>query len=392
MLRSKLRILCVTLLLLWIVSSLSVSVFADKPLPIRIGATVSREGKYVQTSLMMSKAFSFWIESVNGRGGLLGRPVELITYDDKSNTELTEKLYRKLIEEDKVDFVFSPYSSPLTLVASKVSEKSKKLMLAVAAAAEAPWKRGYRYLFQLYAPAQRQFIGVLDIMARNKYRKLAIIFDETSVFNQDIVKGIRHWAKVFRLQIVFDEAYSDGKRDLPAIVDKLKALGIDGLINSSYPPDSYELIRLLEKAKFKPKVLAMPIVPAYPNFPKKVGPYANYILGPSQWEPIDRIPFPGTRSFMEGFKTHTGLTPTFHSTAAYAACQLMEEAIKKVGALDNTKMRDYIAALDTVTVLGRFKVNPAGMQVGHNSFIIQWQNGKKEIVWPRKMQTARPRF
>ena len=380
------------LLFLVAMSLLSLSALAEKPLPIRIGATVSLEGKYVQTSLMMRKAFSYWVASVNKRGGLLGRPVELITYDDKSNKELTEKLYRKLIEEDKVDLVFSPYSTPLTLVASKVCEKNKKLMLAIAAAAEDPWKRGYRYLFQLYAPAQRQFIGVLDIMAKNKFRKMAVIFDDTSEFNHDIVKGIRHWAKIFRLQIIFDHAYSDGKKELPGIVAKLKNMGIDALINSSYPPDSYELLRLLEKAEFKPKVLALPIVPAYPNFQERVGPYANHVFGPSQWEPIDRIPFPGTRSFMEGFKAHTGLTATFHSTSAFAACQLMEEAINKFGSLDNSKMRDYIAALDTVTVLGRFKVNPAGMQVGHNSFIVQWQNGKKEIVWPRKMQTARPRF
>jgi len=163
---------------------------AEAP-PIVIGATVSSEGKYVEPSHMIQKAFQLWVHEINQKGGLLGREVKLILYDDKSDAAQAKTLYRKLIEQDRVDLVFSPYSTPLTLATSEVSEGHKKLMLAVAAAAEKPWQRGARYLFQLYAPANRQFIGLLDMMARKNLMTLCVLYDETSAFNLDIVNGVK---------------------------------------------------------------------------------------------------------------------------------------------------------------------------------------------------------
>ena len=117
---------------------------------------------------------------------------------------------------------------------------------------------------------------------------------------------------------------------------------------------------------------------------------ADKVFGPSQWEPRERIPFPGTQQFVTAFKRFTNRSPSYHAGSAYAACQLYEDAIRKTQSFDNQKIRDYIASLDTVTVIGRFKVDSNGKQIGHNPIIIQWQKGKKEIVWPSKMQTAPP--
>jgi branched-chain amino acid transport system substrate-binding protein len=365
---------------------------ADDPSPIIIGATVSMEGKYEEPSKMIQEAFHFWVDEVNQKGGLLGRKVKLILYDDKSDKERTKLLYKRLIEQDKVDLVFSPYSTPLTLVASDVSEQHEMMMLAVAAAAEAPWQRGARYLFQLYAPAKRQFIGLMDMMAKKNLKSLAVLYDETSAFNLDIVKGIEKWATLFKIDIVYRKGYREGQKELPALIAEVKTKNANGLVLSAYPPDSYELLRLLREMDYRPTVLGMPIVPAHPDFYKKVGDMADRTFGPSQWEPDERIPFPGTRRFVESFTQFTGHLPSFHAASAYSACKLYEKAISHTQSIENGKLCDYIATLDTVTVLGRFKVDSSGKQVGHNSFIIQWQNGKKEIVWPQKMQTAQPIF
>ena len=265
-------------------------------------------------------------------------------------------------------------------------------MLAAAAAAEKHWQRGARYLFQLYAPANRQFIGLLDLMAKKNLKTLSVLYDATSDFNIDTMHGVQEWAGFFGIDLVYQLGYEDGQKDLPGLLAEVKRKDAKGLVLSAYPPDCYELIRLLKEMRYRPDVLAMPIAPVHPDFQKKVGAMANHIFAPSQWEPDERIPFPGTRRFVEEFKKFAGHLPSFHAASAYAACKLYEQAITRTQSIDNGKLRDYSSALDTGTVLGRFKVDLTGKQIGHNSFIIQWQNGKKEIVWPQKMQTVQPIF
>ena len=179
-------------LIIVLVLTLSIPSFAqeDETRPILIGATVSMEGKYSEPSFMVRKAFRLWEHEVNDSGGLLGRPVKLILYDDKSQKELVRKLYAKLIEQDKVDLVFSPYGTPLTLLASEVSEQKRMVMLACAASGEKIWERGYKYVFGVYALANRYYIGFLDLMAREGFETVAIIY-ENSPFHIDVAKGTK---------------------------------------------------------------------------------------------------------------------------------------------------------------------------------------------------------
>jgi branched-chain amino acid transport system substrate-binding protein len=147
------------------------SAWAAESKPILIGATVSLEGKYSEPSFMIRNAFRLWEQEVNARGGILGRPVKLILHDDKSQKKRVRQLYKKLIVEEKVDFVFSPYGTPLTLAASEISERNKMVMLACAASGELIWERQYKYIFGVYALAKRYFIGLLDLMAREGFEK-----------------------------------------------------------------------------------------------------------------------------------------------------------------------------------------------------------------------------
>ena len=175
-------------------------VFGSKSKPILIGATVSLEGKYIGPSFMIQNGFRVWEKEVNQRGGILGRTVKLILHDDKSKKERVRHLYENLLTKEKVDLVFSPYSTTLTLVASEVSERHKCVMLASGASGESIWERGYRYIFGVYAPAGRYFIGFLDLIARNGLKSLAILHENSS-FNVHAARGAHEWANRFGLNI-----------------------------------------------------------------------------------------------------------------------------------------------------------------------------------------------
>lgn len=368
-----------------------VSVSSAETKPIRIGATVSLDGKYSEPSAMIQGGYKLWESQVNQRGGLLGRPVQLILYNDKGDEKLVSRFYEKLIKEDKVDLVFSPYGTPLTLVASEVSERHGYVMLASGASGEKIWERGYKNVFGMYATANRYFIGLLDLMARNGLKSVAVLYENSS-FNIDVAAGIDSWAKQFGLKVAFSKGYKSGKTDLPGLLSEARAVNPDGIMLSAYPADGYVLLNLMEQAKYRPKVVGITIAPSYPDFQKVAGNMAEGVFGPSQWEPDERIPFPGTKKFIIDYKSFTDILPSYHAGSSYASCQIIENAIIRNNSFDQKKIRDFISSLDTVTVIGRFKVDHSGKQIGHNPILIQWQNGEKQIVYPTKMQTAPPKF
>ncbi len=361
------------------------------PVPVCIGATVSLSGKYREPSAMVRDGYELWQKQVNAGGGLLGRPVRLLFYDDRSSPELTAQLYEKMITEDKVDLVLSPYSTPLTAAAAEVTTRHGFTLLAAGAGGDAIWNGKCHNVFTIYSPGRRYFIGFLDIMASNGLNSLAIVYENSS-FNRDVAAGAAEWAERFGLQVSLSIPYDSGKNEFPGILKLLQRENPDGLILSSYPDDSYLLLDLMKKAQYRPRALGLTIASTYPDFYRKAGPIAEGIFGASQWEPDERIPFPGTRKFITDFTSLTKTAPSYHAGSAYAVCQILEKAINSCQCLDQARIADFIKSLDTVTIIGRFKVDRDGKQTGHNTITIQWQNGRKEIVFPANMQTAPPKL
>ena len=364
---------------------------AEPAPPIRIGATVSLSGKYEEPSLMVRDAMKLWERQVNQRGGLLDRPVQLILHDDQSQPQRVRELYHQLLNQDKVDLVFSPYGTELTLAASEVSEHYQNFMLAVSASGEVIWQQGYKYICGIHAPAKRYMISFLDVMARQGLESVAIIYED-SPFTKAAAQGAREWAPRLGLKVNYFQVYHHSQSEFPLLVRKSLATRADGLILCAYAKDSYAFLALLKEAGARPRALCLTIAPALPDFYQQAGSMAEGVFCPSQWEPDTRIPYPGTKEFIESFKNFARRPPSYQAGTAYAACQILEKAITQTRSLDQKKLRDFVQTMDTVTVVGRFRVDHTGMQVGHVPILIQWQQGKKEIVYPRSMQTAAPKF
>lgn len=381
------KILCVTVFFITTLVYICATPLNSQAKPLRIGATISLEGKYAELSSMVRSGYELWVKQINSDGGILGRKVELVLYDDKSDADRAAALYQKLITEDKVDLLLSPYGSTLTMEAARVSDKHGYVLLAASASSTAIWQQGFDSVFGVYSTADRYFIGFLDLLARRGLEKIAIVHGDAT-FHVSAAYGAEKWARLFGLDVVFRSQFSKSSQKFPEILDQLDKYKPDGLVFSSYPPNGYRFLRLLEKASFKPPATAMAITPALPGFYSRVGSIAEGIFAPSQWEADERIPFPGTKDFIYSFTQLTGKSPSYQACASYSACMILEHAIRQTGEISHSRIRDYIAALDTITIMGRFKVDDTGRQVGHNSFVIQWQNGKKEIVYPKKMSTA----
>ena len=156
--------------------------------PIVIGASISLNGAYARTGEYQRRGYEMWVESVNARGGLHGRKIELKYYDDKSDPNEAAKLYERLITVDKVDLLLGPYSSPVTKAAAPIAEKYKIPMVSTGAADQAIFRQGFKYIFQTYTPENFYMDGVLEMAAKAGYKTMAAVNEDT-VFAKGTAEG-----------------------------------------------------------------------------------------------------------------------------------------------------------------------------------------------------------
>jgi len=366
------------------------STFAQTQAPVKIGASISLTGEYAALGLNTQRGYHLCVKQVNERGGVLGRRLEFVVYDDQSQPATAVRLYEKLITQDKATLVIGPYSSAITEAVANVTEKYKMPMVAPNATTTSIFKKGRQYIFMVGSPAETYLEGLIDMAARNGLRTVALINEDT-LFPKATVDGTTALATRHRMRVVLKEAYPKGTTDFSAILTKVRATNPDVLGAATYFDDAVAITRQMKELNVNPKMYGVTVGGDLPKFYELLGKNAEFIYGATQWEP--ELPYPGAREFAEAYaKEFGGATPSYHSAAAYGGCQILVDAIKRVGSLDGGKIRDDLLRLQTRTVYGDYKVDRSGFQLAHKMVMFQWQDGKKAIVWPEALAAAKARF
>ncbi len=349
--------------------------------PITIGAAVSTTGSNGRTGLYQQEAYLLWEEQKNTSGGLLGRPVQMVIYDDQSDPATGARLYERLLTEDQVDLVLGPYSSSVTQAVAQVTERAGQPLLAAGASAADIWARGYEYIFGVYSVAEDYFKSiVLDIAPAQGYTTAAIIYEDT-LFPTSTASGAAAHCETAGIEVVVNEVYPAKATDVSSVLTRVRDANPDMLIGGSYLPDSVLITRQSKELGLNPKLYAFSVGAAQPDFVESLGADADYVLGPSMWEP--QIETPGNAEFLAAYQAKFDREPDYHSAAGYAACQVLEAAVTQVGGLELDAIRDAMRSLQMPTVLpGQFQVDEAGKQIGHIPLTVQWQDGEKLIVTP----------
>src|ERR671934_2278083 len=208
------------LLLASVMLALTVPVAAQGP--IRVGASLSLTGTYAKLGKNQHEGYQICIKDLNAKGGLLGRKLDLVVYDDQSMPATAVRLYEKLITEDKVDAVMGPYSSPVSEASANVTEKYKKVMVSPLAATTSIFKKGRHYIFMVISPAEVYLEGLVDIAAKRGLKTIAVVNEDT-LFPKSSAQGTEDLAKKAGFQVVFKESYPKGNQDFSGMLTKLKA-------------------------------------------------------------------------------------------------------------------------------------------------------------------------
>jgi branched-chain amino acid transport system substrate-binding protein len=357
--------------------------------PIKIGASLSLTGTYAQPGRYQHEGYQLCQKDLNAKGGVLGRQVEIVVYDDQSNPATGVRLYEKLITEDKVDGVMGPYSSAISEAVANVTEKYNKVNVSPLAATTSIFKKGRKYMFMVISPAEVYLEGLVDIAAKRGLKSIAIINEDT-LFPKTSAQGTAELAKKAGMQVVFQEAYPKGNQDFSALLTKLKAVNADVLAAATYFDDAVALARQMRELGVNPKMLGVTVGGDIPKFQELLKGTAEYIYGSSQWEAT--LPYPGAKEFNEAYIKQFKQEPSYHSAAGYAGCMLYAEGVKKAGSLEPDRVREALLALKTRTMFGDYQVDKDGFQTAHKMVLLQWQDGKRVVVWPDDLASGKPRF
>ena len=384
--------------------SLGLAPGAHAQAPIKIGASIAQTGASASLAKIQLHGYQMCVKHTNEKGGVLGRKLELVVYDDASAPSTAVLLYEKLITQDKVDLVLGPNSSTITEAVADVTEKHKMPMVAPIAPVSSIYKKGRKYIFGAFSPAEAYLEGLIDLAAKKGLKTVALI-NPDELFARAVAQGTLELAKKKGLQVVLLEAYPQGSTDFSAIMAKVLAAKPDVLAGPTRSfDDAVAIIRQMKASNVNPRMVGLTTGVDLPRFYEALGRDAEFVYGATQWlpelvelragglVPIARQ-YAGAREFVESYtKEYSAADLHYNAAAGYGGCQILVEAVRRAGSLDREKIRDAILKMDYSTVFGGFRVDGNGLQIAHKALMFQWQSGKKVIVWPEELTSAAPRF
>ena len=352
--------------------------------PILVGATLPQTGILADIAADLRKALLLWQEEVNAGGGLLGRRVELLLLDDRAETGAPGKLYEKLIHEYKADLLIGPLGSAASLGAGAVAEPNRRILINATGAARAVHRTGFRYVFQTAAPLATYAGGALELALGLGLKRVMLLAREDPGA-REIAARARDDAAALGLAAAM-EFYGAGNKDFAPQVARARDAGSEGWIAFGLPQDAAEMVKIFRKLGFAPRLFVAQGA-ADPEFVKSLGQDAEFAVGILPYD--HRARTRGNQEFAQAYAKKWSADPGALAAEGYGAAKVLEEAVRRAGSIETEKLREVLAALETETPLGGYKVERTGLQVGARPLLVQILKGRREIIWPEALATAK---
>ncbi len=238
---------------------------AEAQPPIRIGASLSQTGLYAAPGQNQLRGYQLCVKHVNDKGGVLGRKLELVLYDDGSDPTTAVRLYERLITQDKVDLVLGPYTTSITEAVASVTEKYRMPLLAPTAGTSSIYRKGRRFLFMVGVPAEVHLEGLIDLAAKKGLKTVALINGD-ELYLRTTTQATIELAKKKGLQVVFVDAYPEGNTDFSTILAKVRAANPDVLGGATRFEDAVAITRQMKALNVNPKMTGLTVGVDLPKF------------------------------------------------------------------------------------------------------------------------------
>jgi branched-chain amino acid transport system substrate-binding protein len=358
---------------------------------IRIGAPLPLTGPLSPEGIKQKQGYDLWAEVANSKGGVKAGgksyKVEIVYVDYASNTPRAVQTAERLITEDKVNFLFSPFGSGATKAASGVSEKYGIPTVAATASSEQVYDQGYKYLFGTFTPNDTLTEPLSTIVTkRDPNIKRVAILARNDLFPLAIGNEMEKSAKKRNLEVVMFEKYAIGTMDHASAITQMRAAKPDWIFATGYINDLILIRKQMSDLGVTAPIVTMIAGPAYKEFIDATGPLAENISSAAWWHPAVRYDgkgvFGSTENFNKVWEQKYKDAPDYAQASAAAAGEIFQLAIEKANSIDPKQVRDALAALDGTTFYGRIKFGATGQITSLDPPVFQIQGGKPVVLFP----------
>ena len=360
--------------------------------PIRIGGSISLTGVWGETAKWSKSGYDFWLEEVNKKGGLLGRPVEMIVYDNESNIDKAVTYYERAITVDKVDLLCGGAPGTANVAVMPLVEKYEKVFVGLGGHMKS-FEQGYTYSFAspplMSDWAYLSLIGVLDdLIPKKDWPKSIAVMTMNNVTGLSCRGPLIKAAEERGIKVVVDETYNIPLADASALVSKAKMKGAEILVCNSAFDDGVMITRACRAIRYNPKIIWQQLASRIPAWIKELGEDGNHVLSGTFW--ASDLPYAYDNQINQAVKERFGLpqAPDFFGFG-YCWMKTLELAVQGAGTLDNKKIRDYLRS-------HKFDL-PYGNGITFDSrglpppfcFTVQSTGGQDKVIWPKEVATTK---
>lgn len=358
--------------------------------PIKIGFSMAMTGGLGPNGQSALLAQKIWEEDINKKGGLLGRPVQLVYYDDQTNPSTVPGIYSKLLDVDKVDIIIGGYGTNMLAPAMPLVIQRKKTFIGLLGlGVNTEFKYPNYFVMIPTGPNPKVALteGFFDLAAKQNPKPATVaIVAADAEFSRNAADGAKVNAKKHNNRVVYERNYPPATTDFAPIVRAIQASNPDLLVICSYPPDSVGMVRAINEIGLKPKMMGGAMVGLQNTSIKTaLGPMLNGIVNYDFWLPVPKMMFPGVKEMMEKYQAKAaaaGVDPLGYYMApqAYAQMQVVEQAVTAAKGTDDAKLAEQMRNATFKTVVGDVKFGADGEWSESRVVQVQFQNVKGNDV------------
>lgn len=362
--------------------------------PLRIGVITSLTGRFATFGKMQMAGYTVALKEINTKGGVQGRPLELLVEDDASGVPAALSAAERLLSK-RVPIILGTYSSGISKPLAGYMDRQQVPLLVSGSADDSITKPGSTYVFRAKSIATtyaRTLFALFDNLGG--IQSVAILAG-TGAFEQSVADGAEAYTKISNYKLVAREGYDAGLTDFRPLLNKFRTLNADAVFIVSYEADAVAIMRQAKEVNLNPKIFAGAAAGfALESFIKGAGDAAEWVFTSTSWTPD--VKYAGAQALYRNLKEAlNGGEPSYHAAETYMALIVASDALNRAKSLDKNAIMTALKATDLMTPVGPVSFpNSAGFRNQNPIPMVveQVQGGKFVTVFPATIAPNRPKY